>query len=62
MLTIENATRPKYTQVQDKGQHARSHADATLAPHSISVVLPVYNEEEVIATTVEDVLEVMNTC
>lgn len=50
MLTIENTTR-----------QANSQKQISPTLHSISVVLPVFNEEEVIATTVEDVLEVMET-
>jgi putative flippase GtrA len=38
-----------------------NHASSLFTAHSLSVVLPVYNEEEAIASTMNDVLHVLRT-
>lgn len=69
MFEIDNAVRPEEKNDQQKHAASYSFTDTTQiiqttqskpTVHSLSVVLPVYNEEEVIASTVEDVLEVVN--
>ncbi len=40
--------------------HENGNGDKIASSHSLSVVLPAYNEEQVIASTVADVLDVLN--
>ncbi len=41
--------------------HENGNGDKIASSHSLSVVLPAYNEEQVIASTVADVLDMLNT-
>jgi putative flippase GtrA len=49
--------------VSYKGEqvHENGNGDKIASSHSLSVVLPAYNEEQVIASTVADVLDVLST-
>jgi putative flippase GtrA len=46
--------------IHESLQAYRPGSRATITPHSLSVVLPAYNEEHVIATTLADVLSVLH--
>ena len=43
-----------------KQHHPGEHANERARSHSLSVILPAYNEEQVIASTVSDVLDVLS--
>ncbi len=44
----------------EKRHEAGEREENAVSQHSLSVVLPVYNEEEVIADTVSDILDILN--
>jgi glycosyltransferase involved in cell wall biosynthesis len=52
-------TRSKQITVSNKGFFSRSTEDTLLTMHSLSIVLPIYNEEVVIAATLNDVLDTL---
>ncbi len=56
------AENTQFSSVQHEGafvEHGQKHMDRYASRHSLSVVLPAHNEEQIIASTVSSVLEAL---
>ena len=55
-----SAAQSKHPSAEQARDCANEHENTSTGGHSLSVVLPAYNEEQVIASTVSNVLEVLS--